>query len=188
TREYLPRVISEIDRLDRLVRSIMDFANTERAPATSVNLSQLATEALEVARHRINIAGEVDLQWALDEAMPECLLEQQRVHQALINLMSNALEALAERGGGVLRVESRVERFADRPLVLRISNSSDPIPPERRKRLFEPFYTSKSEGTGLGLPIAYQIIIANSGTIDVDSGDGMVHFTLAFPFEGAHAK
>ncbi|MCB2156294.1 HAMP domain-containing protein [bacterium] len=190
-RNYLERVLREVDRLERLVASIMDFASQEEVPARATDLNSVAHDAHEAARHRVcsrAMDGGWDTEWDLAEDLPTVLIEEARVSQALLNLMVNAMEAVCERTGGLVRIESRHEPGSSRPVVLRISNTSNPIPKEASERIFEPFYTTKAEGTGLGLPIAYQIVVANNGVLELDSSGGMVHFTVRFPLEGRRAK
>lgn len=188
--EYMTRVIGEIDRLERLVASIMDFANAQEGPVSPVDLNEALRTAYDTSRHRLAPEDQerIRVQWNLDCSLPLCPLQSQLIQQALINLITNALDALKEDGGGDLRFESFMEAGSDRPLVLRIGNSGDPIPSEIRSRLFEPFYTTKPEGSGLGLPIAYQIIVANGGLIDLDCRDGLIEFSVRFPAEGRHAR
>ncbi len=189
--DYLPRILREVDRLDRLVGSIKEFASQEQSPTVPVSLNDLLREAWQTARHRVELNPDIRLEdvWELDESLPQCPLEEARILQALTNLMVNALEAIREDEHATVAISSRfVEENHQRPIVLYIRNSFPEITRDETERLFEPFYTTKAEGTGLGLPIAYQIVTANSGVMEVHSDDGMFEVWLRFPLQGRHAR
>jgi len=189
--DYLARMMREIDRLDRLVTSIKDLASKDESPVVPVDLNRMLRETWEIARQRVDPDGslKVDVVWELDETMPECPLEESRIHQALVNLMVNAMECLHDLGGGTMAISARhVPENAYRPIVVYLRNSSPDISPEQRDRLFEPFFTTKAEGTGLGLPIAYQIVSANNGVMETVCEKGMFEVWMRFPPQGRHAR
>jgi nitrogen-specific signal transduction histidine kinase/HAMP domain-containing protein len=189
SRDYLRRIQNEIDRLDRLVHSIMDFANIREGHAVPVDINAVLREAFETCRHSVQKSEEASLrfEWHLERKLPEVPLERERFQQALLNLVRNALEAVAE-DGGVIRFETRLlDQRQQRPVVIRISNSGY-ISPERRERLFEPFYTTRESGTGLGLPITYQIITGSNGEIELTCDDDMVTFSVYLPLDGQLAR
>jgi two-component system, NtrC family, sensor histidine kinase HydH len=188
---YLERMIREVDRLDKLVSSIMDFARSANAPAVSTDMNALLREAFEVGRHRVPEAesDKIKVAWNLWMDLPQCKVEDQRVLQAFINLVLNALEALAERGEGELRFSTyHLTHKTSRPVTIVISNTADPVSPLQQERMFEPFQTTKANGTGLGLPIAYQIITSNRGVLELRSAEGMMHAMMRFPAEGLEAE
>jgi nitrogen fixation/metabolism regulation signal transduction histidine kinase len=184
---YLERMIREVDRLDRLVSSIMDFAKSGNVPATSTDLNETLREAFEVSRHRVPDAEceQIRIAWDLQPNLPRCKLEDQRVLQALINLVVNALESLAEQGEGEMKFSTRLlTHKTSRPLAVVISNTAPRVSPEDQEHMLEPFHTTKPNGTGLGLPIAYQIVTSNRGVLELRWADGMMHAMLRFPREG----
>ena len=106
-----------------------------------------------------------------------------QLQQALLNLVTNALDAMP--GGGVLRVQTGTERRDGQPWAfVRITDAGAGIPPDHLKRIFEPFFTTKEpgKGSGLGLFITEQVVRDHGGAIDVESAPGQgTSFTLAFP-------
>ena len=184
--DYLSRVEREVDRLDRLVRSIMEFSRQEETPPVHVDVNKLLQETLEAARARVepDPAMPVAIEWGLDPNIPIIYADEPRLSQALLNLMINALEELRKHGGKLVVCSRWNPKSRARPIELRLSNTGDPIPEELHERLFEPFYTTKPEGTGLGLPIAYQIIVSQGGMLEVRCADGMVHFMVRLPVAG----
>lgn len=185
--QYAQRTLSEIERLERLVTSIMDFANTADAPVKPVDLNQMLKDAWETCKHRAapDALDRIEVQWDLDPQLPFCPLEESRMQQALVNVTSNALDALAGSSEGKLRFASWVSEEAfTRPLMISIANTGEPIPPALRARLFEPFFTTRAGGTGLGLPITNQIVISNGGLVELHCENGMIEFRLRFPLTG----
>ena len=96
-----------------------------------------------------------------------------RLAEVFTNLIQNALEAVPD--DGVVRV--RVEAHGGEHVRVLVENSGPGVPPEMRERIFHPFFTTKPRGTGLGLPIARQIVEAHRGTLTVES-DGVSETTF----------
>lgn len=185
--EYLGRVEREVDRLERLVRSIMDFANQEESPPVNVDINVVLQEAHEAALARVDLGPRepLEVEWQLDPNLPLIQADEPKLGQALLNLMINALEEIRAQRGGRMRIASRWNnRSRSRPVELRISNTGGPIPADVRERLFEPFFTTKPEGTGLGLPISYQILASQGGILDLQSAGGIVHTIIRLPLAG----
>jgi len=111
--------------------------------------------------------------------LPKVQAEGHQIQQVLLNLLTNAVDAMPT--GGSLRVETGM---ADNTVFLRVADSGPGIPPEARVRIFEPFFTTKEqgEGTGLGLAICRQIVEAHRGTIEVtDTPGGGATFEIRLP-------
>lgn len=187
---YAGRIIREVDRLDRLVGNIMDFARSGPGTIEDTDLNQLLRDVHEVARHRLAddpAAASITTTWELDHELPAIPLDHERLRQALLNLVINALEAIAADGGSVrLATRLRAEKTS-RPVEIVISNSAPPMSSAEIDKMFEPFHTTKSTGTGLGLPIAYQIIAANRGVLEMRWESDQLHCTIRLPLVGAAA-
>lgn len=187
---YAGRIIREVDRLDRLVGNIMDFARSGQGVVEETNVNQLLREVFESARHRVTTeagASSPIVTWELDHDLPLVPLDHERLNQALLNVLINALEALAPRGGQLmLRTRLRTEKTS-RPIEILVANTADPVTPAEIDKMFEPFHTTKSTGTGLGLPIAYQIVTANRGVLEMRWVDGMLQCSIRLPLAGAAA-
>lgn len=183
SRDYLKRVISEVDRLDKLISGVMTFANTDDSPAEPVQLNQMLIEVEESARLHVGEAAiKAGVQWELDEAMPEAILQAGKLRQAFLNLVVNAYQHCAEMGNGPIRIETVfLSVNPQRPVIVCVSNPGQAIEEQTRERLIEPFYTTKPDGTGLGLPIAYQIIHSNGGILELECEDGEIQFWVRLP-------
>ncbi|MDX1973655.1 MAG: histidine kinase dimerization/phospho-acceptor domain-containing protein [Candidatus Sumerlaeia bacterium] len=186
--QYLERIRKECDRLDKLVGGIMDFARSEPGPMVECDINRLLQYAYEIARHKVHFAEPAsapEVIWQLDTSLSPILLEENRIHQALLNLIINALEELQNHPKGELRFSTYLDRrHRRRQITIDIQNTSKPLNKEQINRIFEPFVTNKESGTGLGLPIAYQAIITNNGVLDFSYKQGFVHCKIRFPLQG----
>jgi len=110
--------------------------------------------------------------------LPSVLVDTAAVKKALVNIMQNGANAMAD-GGGTLTVEALAEADG---VAFRISDTGPGIAPEVRDKIFNPFFTTRPEGTGLGLPIANKVVEGHGGHIRVENGEhGGAVFTLWFP-------
>lgn len=161
----------EIQRLERIVQEFLQFArpaepklHTVSADSLLAKIQSLFGPQFEKTSIRLNLESVPDI-WV--QADPH------QMEQVLINLVQNAAESMKESGGTItLRVRNGTSRLNGRtcPVVmLEVSDTGTGIPPEVRKRIFDPFYTTKEEGTGLGLAIAARIIEKHGGAIECRS-------------------
>lgn len=183
--EYHRRVIGEIVRLERLVSAIMDFAQGEPQLPEETDLNELLRASAEAAILSAGPGADiVELRFELEDGIPHPILQQGRLHQALLNLIKNAVEAVVERGSGAIRISSMYLPVNEiRPLILCIANPCDFMSQEDIERIFEPFHTTKAEGTGLGLPIAYQAVVSNGGVLECDMEEGNLRFWIRLPLD-----
>ena len=116
----------------------------------------------------------------LDPTLPALLGDANALQQVLLNLLTNAREAMT--GGGEIRIETGLDPVRAGRLRLVLADTGPGIATAHRPHLFEPFYTTKPSGTGLGLAVSYGIVQDHLGTIDVQSvpGEGAT-FILSFP-------
>ncbi len=190
TGEYSTRILKEIGRLEKLVDSIMTFASSDDTPPENVNLNELLREVEMTARMRVGEKAEgIDVIWELDETMPKARLQPEKLRQAFLNLLVNAYQHCAKTGLSPIRIETvYLSVNSIRPIIVCISNPGEPIEEESRERLLEPFYTTKAEGTGLGLPIAYQMFLSNDGLMELECEDGEIQFWVRLPREAAAGR
>jgi signal transduction histidine kinase len=195
TRTLTKLVQRESDRLSRLLSEFLDFARTG---VTSVRRLDL----VEIARHAAALVGahpDKPEQVTIREVFPSTPLvvvgDDDLLHRAIFNLLLNAVQASPP--GGEVRVEAvelahhqlppQAEHFSRGGLMLRITDQGRGIPESIKDRLFEPFVTTKSGGSGLGLSIVHRAVEAHHGFILVDSADHHVgcRFTMILPKLGS---
>lgn len=161
TRSLLKAIKGELERLSALSEQYLSVARQRPTQLERENLSDVVEEALEFIRKDLARRG-VTLHIDLDPSPPAVLLDEAQIKQALFNLVRNGADAMGE--GGQLWVSVRSEG-AD--VLLLVEDEGGGIDAETLERLFEPFFSTKSQGTGLGLPITRQIIEAHGGEIHV---------------------
>jgi signal transduction histidine kinase len=161
-RDAIEVLVSESGRLEQLAREFTEFGRLPEGPAAQVDLLELLAE---LARTSVPPTMQVSL--ALDPALPTLLGHYDPLRRAFGNIIRNAVEACEARGR--LELAARTEDGAVR---IEIGDHGPGVPPELADRLFDPYVTGKSGGTGLGLALAKQTIEMHQGTIAVQPTPG----------------
>jgi signal transduction histidine kinase/DNA-binding response OmpR family regulator len=163
-REYLQTAEEEVERLIDLTDRILDFARRPQRKMELVNLNEVIEKTLALAdkyfQHR-NIL----LQRDLSPDLPDTLAASDELGQVFLNLVINAVDAMPE--GGNLRVSSYLAEDGRRAVTF--SDTGCGIPHEHLDRIFEPFFSTKEGGTGLGLSVSYSVVERHGGDITVQS-------------------
>ncbi|MBM4361061.1 MAG: response regulator [Deltaproteobacteria bacterium] len=171
----LSLVDGELRRLDRLVSEFLAFARPAPLTLGTLDLNALAASVGELVRPECDAAG-VTLSLDLAALVEPIQADAERLRQVLLNLLRNALEAMA--GPGAISIATRP---ADARGLVRIDvTDSGPGFPENAP-VFDAFYTTKEQGTGLGLSIVHSIVADHGGTIGVESTAGRTCFTIRLP-------
>ncbi len=185
--EYARVALEELHRVERSVSHLLRFARDEEMGLSELNMSDVVDSALETFRDRLERNGvalerRIDCEGALRG-------DAEKLRRVLINLVGNALDAFEEAGTREPRLEvSMGENLAGSEVWVRIKDNGPGIAPEARRRLFSPFYTSKVNGTGLGLPISKKLVDAHGGSIEVESEPGAgAEFLITLPKLGEGA-
>jgi len=189
SREHLSVIIEEVDRLDRRVSHLLSFSKPAPYHPLRESVARLIEDLLppfsELLRER-----HVELELALALDLPDVRVDPMQLEQALVEVVSNALDAMPE--GGKLRIAARPERGAGGGdgVVIEVADSGMGIPEKVLPSVCEPFFTTRAEGTGLGLAIAKRYIEQNGGQLEIVSvaGKGVtVHIRLPAEPAGAIA-
>jgi signal transduction histidine kinase/DNA-binding response OmpR family regulator len=171
----IARVIKgEIDRLDRLVRDFLAFAKPTPLVPRPVDLAALLDAVALLIGPEAEAAG-IAVTVEADPPPPLASGDAERLRQVVINLTRNAIEAMHERGG---RLTLRA-RSADDHLEIEVEDDGPGFPNELP--IFDAFFTTKDQGTGLGLSLAHRIVADHGGTIRVASRPGRTCFTFTLP-------
>lgn len=179
--EYLERSLNELTRVEELLATLRSFSLFESARLREVDLGSFLADFARLVRPGLQGRG-VRLEVELRDRPLRALLDPRALHQALLNLVTNAADAAAGRAEAVVRIRAARR---DRELVLQVTDNGVGLTPEQRAQLFRPFVSTKPEGTGLGLVIVKKLVASMKGAIDVESWPGQGStFTLAFPGEG----
>jgi len=165
--EYAAVMVREVDRLNRVITELLDFARPKEPHRESHNLQEILEQTLKVLEPEL--AGRnIGVEKKLDASLPRILADRDQLSQAFLNLMLNALESM--EGEGKLRISLESEGAS--ALTISIADTGKGIPPEDLERVFEPFFSTKRKGTGLGLAIVHQIVENHKGQIRVESREG----------------
>jgi two-component system sensor histidine kinase HydH len=162
-REFEGIVTSEIGRIDRTVREFLDFGRPREMTLQRADLSAAVTSAAKQMEKQISDKGLELVTMIENDIIAE--IDGESIHQLVLNLLLNAIEA-SDSGG---TIEVRLEQTSDNSAIISVQDRGKGMTKEEVARVFEPFYTSKSSGTGLGLAIAQSIVAKHAGEIEVDS-------------------
>jgi signal transduction histidine kinase len=167
-RPLLREISREVDRLRQITEDYLRFARLPRVQLAPLDLNAHCSELIEFVRAECEEAG-VSLQLDPDPQPSEAYADANHTRSALLNLLRNAREALTAQGGG--RVILRVRSWGDEACVS-VEDDGPGLSEEAKERLFEPFFSTKPQGTGLGLAMARQLIEAQGGRLEVSSTQG----------------
>ena len=178
TIEWTDIIVSEVDGLRDLTSEMLDFARPARLNLQPISLNALLIQSVQSLSSFL-VSHRVIIEWNLDETLPEIQSDAVQLGQVIRNLVMNAAQAMPE--GGTLVIET-VFLLSEREVVLRFRDSGLGIRAGDEEKIFRPFFTTKSKGTGLGLPIVQKIVNHHGGTIRVESVAGQgTSFLLTLP-------
>jgi two-component system nitrogen regulation sensor histidine kinase GlnL len=187
-REFTAMIIRQVDRLNRIVDDLLAFAGMRELRREPCNVNQILEEALRLEETMLQ-TGRIAVVRRYDPEVPVVAGDPDRLLQVFLNLLRNGAEAMADTGGE-LTVRTRFERVSPQvggqaAAVLEVADRGPGIAPEAERQLFNPFFTTKASGTGLGLPISLRIVEEHGGTIEVQSrSGGGTTFRVLLPLAG----
>jgi PAS domain S-box-containing protein len=171
---------SEIDRLDRAVKTFLNFTRPVELKLEETDLRELLDDVLGAARPSIAKAG-VELRMDLPSEFPPILVDRQLIHQGVLNLLLNASE-FTDRGG---RITLSLRRSGD-AAVIAVADSGKGISTEDQKKIFQLFFTTRPGGTGIGLANTFRFVQLHNGQIEFDSVAGRgTTFRIELPLAGS---
>jgi signal transduction histidine kinase len=174
--QLIRRALDEIERLEGLVDELLEFSSLPKLRLQTATLGPVLEDTLFLVDKQCRKAN-IQLEREIADDLPAFPLDRDRLKQAFLNLMTNAIEAMP--AGGLISVVARRENGQ---VMVAVRDTGEGISPEKHRLIFEPFYTSKGEGTGLGLSITHNIIAEHGGRIEVKSvPEQGSTFTFWFP-------
>jgi signal transduction histidine kinase len=179
SQKLMARALSEIERVERLVAALLNFAAPPKTDFRIGDLNLVVQETLLLLHRECERHG-VELRYTTGD-IPPCRFDAERIKQALLNLVKNALEAVGS--GGIIQVSTAAENGM---VTITVADNGQGISPADLPLIFEPFFTRKGAGTGLGLSITQRIVTEHNGRIAVESGNG-TRFTITLPLPPAVA-
>jgi len=176
TSEYKDATVigDEINRLENIVKEVLQFANPADPKLETVPADAPLQEARELLKPQLDRNG---IELEIDgTAQSGVRIDPQQIKQVLINLIQNAAESIEKNGRIVLRALTRQQNLNGHPqpvVLLEVSDSGKGMTPEVQRRLFDPFFSTKESGTGLGLAIAARIVEKHKGALEFQTRPGV---------------
>lgn len=182
--EYGDVIIREVDGLNRIVSELLDLVRAQPLHPVPTDLNQLVRETMILARDDA-VDARIAFVLELAERLPPIEADPGRIKQVLLNIVDNGIQSIA--GNGEIRIRTAIDRPGR--VGLSVADHGAGIPAEIRERIFDPFFSTKATGTGLGMAIARRIVEGHNGTIEIDSEEGRgTTVTVFFPAQEAEGE
>jgi signal transduction histidine kinase len=159
-------IFKEVRRVNEIINQFLTLARPFQIDLRLSSLEDLLKSLVTLFQGEAS-SQKIQIQTEIDSNLPLLQMDPERLTQALINIMKNAMQAMP--GGGSLRIGTK--SFKDRVEVT-LSDTGPGIPPDQMEKIFNYYYTTKEDGVGLGLPIAHRIIEAHGGQLKLESQPG----------------
>lgn len=177
-RAVVKDVRQEIARINHIVTDLLQTARPHPPKVRRSDLNTTVEHAVMLGRQQA-LAKSVEIALHKDPSLPEVEHDSDQIHQVLLNLLLNALQAIDKNGKVTVIVEKQGKNA-----VVEVTDNGRGIPPENLPNIFRPFFTTKGDGTGLGLSLARRIVEDHQGRIDVTSTLGKgTKFTVVLPLQ-----
>jgi signal transduction histidine kinase len=172
--EYLRLLSAQIKLSERIVADLLDSTRSSSPQRRPVDVGPLLAEQID----RVTVPANVQTELSVDDGLPSVLVDPDQIGQILVNLLTNATQAMNDQPG-VLRVHAR---NGGGRIRIDVRDTGPGVPPELSEKIFEPLYTTKARGIGLGLAVSRSLAAANRGSLTVvNHPDGGAVFTLVLP-------
>jgi signal transduction histidine kinase len=145
----------------KTMQRMLDFYRPGAVKIQQVDILELLRHVLSLTAQQLS-QREIDVQADLPESLPQIYAVSSQIQQIFFNLILNSLDAMPD--GGKLRISARE---LDHGVEILFQDTGPGIPENRRNNIFEPFFSTKEGGTGLGLTVSYNIVTAHGGTLDI---------------------
>jgi signal transduction histidine kinase len=177
-RRKLSIIAAEVSHLEEMVAEMRDFVRRPPTVKRPGQIMAVVEEALELFQDTFK-EHHIQVRRVEETPLPPVAFDPKQVHQVLLNLFKNALEAMPQ--GGEITITSRVK--GDQ-VEISVTDTGEGMPPEVAGNIFQPYFTTKEKGTGLGLAICQNIIAEHGGCIFADSAPGRgATFTIQLPLK-----
>jgi two-component system sensor histidine kinase HydH len=174
--KYSEVMLQEVERLDRVISSLLDYAKPKEPIKAKTSLAAIIRRCTELIQDDAQ-AKQVAVNTEIADGLPLVFVDKDQMTQVVLNIALNGLDAM--EGGGRLVLRCFQER---KSIIMEIEDTGHGIPPDELPRIFNPFYTTKQTGTGLGLALAHRIIENHAGTLSVKAtGPAGTTFRIVLP-------
>ncbi|MCD4718100.1 MAG: GHKL domain-containing protein, partial [Desulfobacterales bacterium] len=177
--EIIRQMQSASGRIESVIRRVMDFSRPGEPKFVSIDINTPIREAIELSSVSLRKRG-VKIEASLAEDLPSCRADSQLTEQLVLNLITNAAEAMKKIDGDKkIEISSSIE---NNHIIVSISDSGPGVPSNIRDKIFDPFFSTKNDGTGIGLSIAQRIVTDHGGSLTISQSKwGGAEFTIKIP-------
>jgi len=173
-KETIEIIEKEVGISERVITSLLDFARPKPSARHVVDINDIVRTGLS----RVPVPEDVEVMSQLNEALPTIWADSEQLTSVFTNLILNAIQAMPEGGGLVVKSDVTDSN----QMALTFADTGVGIPQEKMEKIFEPLFTTKAKGIGLGLALTKLLVERNGGTIDVESEVGKgATFTVSLP-------
>jgi len=178
----LDAVLMEVRRLTEITEGYLRFARLPTAAKQEHDVADLCADLVAFVQGEAGARGvNLELHVPRDATLPAVVVDRDRLRQALLNLVRNGIDAAGE--GGTVRLDVKPAQSGGLDVV--VSDNGPGVPPAQREQIFAPFFTTRKDGTGLGLVVAREIAREHGGDVVVDDSDlGGAAFIVHLPVRG----
>jgi signal transduction histidine kinase len=176
--EFVSRSLEEVARLEYLLKALKNYSLFEKPFVQNVAIDEFMKNFLPLIKDDLEMKG-IDIRTNIPKGNLVALTDSRALHHVMLNLLTNAADAVADRDNGHLTITA--ERRSP-SIIIKVDDNGCGIPQEDRSKIFTPFFTSKPQGTGLGLAIVQRMLLSMDSTISVESiSDFGTTVTIALP-------
>lgn len=187
-RNALGQIRTQGERAGRMIRRLRRFVRKTQARYETLTLHEVIEEVLRLVDHDLR-HHQVRVQLELDEALPTVRADRLQIEQVMLNLVRNAIDAMQGMSSEQTELRIRTGRARGTALEVSVCDRGIGLSPEARQHLFEPFYTTKPQGLGMGLSISRSIIEAHGGRLWASNNPGQgATFQFTLPLDGDPAN
>jgi nitrogen-specific signal transduction histidine kinase len=185
-KEFNKIVVSEVDRLDRIITQINNFAHPPELVFKPIDVRSPVKKGVEIAKSRYGFNGKIELETLLPSNLPRVLGDETALAEVFAHLLANAAEASADRSNPRITLSAKPVREGHQPaaVVVTVRDNGTGIAPEIKGKIFSPFCTTKPRGMGLGLPIVKRTVFDHHGRVEVDSTPKGTQVSVLLPTTG----
>ncbi|MBI3600763.1 MAG: GAF domain-containing protein [Nitrospinae bacterium] len=168
-KSYAGIIISEVERLEKLLKDILNYSRDIKPNFSENNINSVIEEILSFYEHTFWESG-IEIKKEMSDAIHSLSIDPPQIKQVLTNIFHNAVESMTVKGG-VMAIKTE-PLSGEEGVTISVSDTGGGIPSEILENIFNPFFTTKKYGTGLGLSLSRKIVESHGGTIEINNRVG----------------
>jgi len=178
-KQILGQIQSASRKIESVIRRVMDFSKPSEPKFVLTGINKAIEEAINLSSVILRKRG-IKIEKALAEDLPPCYVDPQLIEEVILNLITNAAEAMKEMDG--IKNIGLTSSIENNRILMRISDSGPGVPSNLKDKIFDPFYTTKNGSTGIGLSLAHRIITDHGGSLSISKSKwGGAEFVIEIP-------